>query len=296
MARVCVTGYVPPPSFKGAKSFLENLSRNQISGEYFFLSEHREYGFGDKNLLGHPPELNAAVMEKKTPRLSNLVFLSCLRVASQRGYTHMLYIESDCRFKGNGWDAIMFEEFFSLPFPALAGGSVTAHSMINGGGEFYRRFSQYFKEKQKNLPLPVFGIQALNVPGAAECFKDGEAQVIAPGDSRAVLRNVKPSLYPNGAIGIYDIAMCREIFGMNPDGSWKKDYNGMMVVSWPAWDYVIGMALYDKFGSDVFDVVAHLETCWSSYGDSLSTEAERLQMLRDGVCRGVHQVKGEIAE
>jgi hypothetical protein len=301
VSKTVVCGYVPGPQFKGSTAFMENISRNKIVGDYFFMSDHHAYGFSGAQ-LAYPPELHEAVLARKqekgttAPCISNLVFIFCLARASREGYTHMLYVESDCRFKGNGWDAIMFEEFFSQPFPALAGGSVTAHSMINGGGEFYRRFTQYFKEKQKNLPLPVFGIQVASFRDAKNAFQEGAPQIISPGDFRAELFPIKPSIYPNGAIGIYDVGMLREIFGMNPDGTFKPDYNAVKVVSWPAWDYMIGIALYERFGLEVFDVVAHLETCWSSYGDSLTTEDERLQMLRSGVVRGIHQVKSEVAE
>jgi hypothetical protein len=299
VSKTVTCGYIPGPHFKGATAFLENVQRNKIVGDYFFMSDHRDYRFEDQhpgNWIMQPLEMFVAVLERKIPRISNLAFIYCLQAATRRGYTHMLYVESDCRFKGNGWDAIMFEEFFSQPFPALAGGSVTAHSMINGGGEFYRRFTKYFKEKQKNLPMPVFGIQVASFMKAKDAFQDGAPQIISPGDFRAELFPIKPSIYPNGAIGIYDVGMLREIFGMNPDGTFKPDYNAVKVVSWPAWDYMIGIALYERFGLDVFEVVAHLETCFSSYGDSLTTEDERLQMLRNGVVRGIHQYKGELVE
>jgi hypothetical protein len=297
--RPVTVGYIPPPSFTGASSFIENIQKNKISGDHFFMSDYVQYGFPIENCLRVSPEAHDGIRGannegQRRVRISNLVFLICLSQAARRGYTHMLYVESDCRFKGNGWDQVMFEEYFNLPFPAIAAGSVVAHSMINGGGQFYRRFTEYFRENSKGHLLPTFGIPTTTFMWRE--FMPGQPNIVPPGDMREGFRNLKPSLYPNGAIAIYDVAWLCEIFHLKPDGTFKGDHHAVEIVQWPAWDHVIGMALYDRFGADVFEVVAHLQTAWSSYGDVLSTEEERLQMLRDRKVKGVHQVKGEIAE
>jgi hypothetical protein len=41
--------------------------------------------------------------------------------------------------------------------------------------------------------------------------------------------------------------------------------------------------------------VGHMDSVWSSYGDSVSTEEERVKALRDGDCVAIHQTKSEVA-
>lgn len=282
--RVATVGYIPPPHFKGAKSFLENYSRNKPASEVILYSDHNEYGF--RGILN--PE-NIAGRHDNKWAMNNAIFCMGLRFALQAGVTHMLYVESDCRFGCPGWDAIIFEEYFNLKFPPVAAGSLVAHSCVNGGGAFYERFYDFIGRNRRSgeFAIPIYGI-----PNAVPNQFPAQSPNITPPGSPD--KRFKPAVYPNGALGVYDTLWLAEIFGLKPDGTFKDGHSMMTVTSMLAWDHEIGMALYDRFGVQMFDVIAHMNSMFSSYGDRLTTEAERLQLLRDKKATAVHQVKSEI--
>jgi hypothetical protein len=57
-----------------------------------------------------------------------------------------------------------------------------------------------------------------------------------------------------------------------------------------AWDVELGVRIWERFGADSYSVIANLQSVFSGYSDSITTEEERLAMLRNGR-RLVHQVK-----
>jgi hypothetical protein len=292
MSRTAVVAYIPPPSFKGVNSFLENLSRNRPSGELYLYSDHTPHNF---NMIA-PPDMVVGKADNPRWAVNNAIFITGLRLAAMNGFTHMLYVETDCRFKGHGWDAMIFEEYFSLPFPAIAAGSLVSHSCTNGGMEFYRRFEQAIGENRRNreFPIPIYGIPSGHgeQPGV---FPPPAGTVVSPGDPR---RAYKPAFYPNGALGVYDVLWLCALFGLKHDGKWQEGRSLMDFTCKEAyaWDHEIGIRLYDHFGVDVFDVVAHMKTQYSGFGNILNTEAQRLQWLREGRCFAMHQCKSEISE
>lgn len=254
MIRPAVIGYVPPPKYPGAQAFLSNITKFKSSCELFLYSDWKDYGFH--------PILNPEGIEGRADNpkwaVNNAIFIMGLRLAAMRGFTHILYVESDCRVGCQGWDGVVFDEYFKLPFPAIAAGSIVAHGCVNGGGSFYKRFLKFVVSNAgKRHPTPIYGI--------ATDPKFGNEHV-PPGhpDDR-----FKPAVFPNGALGVYDMAWMCEIFHLKPDGTFKEGKNMVDAVLQPAWDVVIGRRLYDRFGADVFDVVAHLDSVYSGFGNQI---------------------------
>jgi hypothetical protein len=60
------------------------------------------------------------------------------------------------------------------------------------------------------------------------------------------------------------------------------------------WDLELGVRIWKQFGVEAYDMVANLKTVFSSYGNVITTEAERIAMLQDGSRRLVHQVKSDV--
>jgi hypothetical protein len=56
----------------------------------------------------------------------------------------------------------------------------------------------------------------------------------------------------------------------------------------------IGGRLWKVFAEDTFDFLGHLDTIYSGYGDILTTEEERMNLLRSGKVVAVHQIKSDI--
>ena len=58
--------------------------------------------------------------------VNNLVFFTGLRIAANKGFTHVLILEHDCRVGTAGWDEIIWQEFLSKNPEAIMGGSLVA--------------------------------------------------------------------------------------------------------------------------------------------------------------------------
>lgn len=283
-------GYVPPPEHpklgKCAQSFVMNMEKFKPTYEVMLYSDYAPYQFRS---IVNPEGIEA---RKTNPRwaVNNAIFISGIRMAIMAGFTHVIYLEADCRVGTPGWDAVIFDEYFRLPFPAVAAGSLVSHACVNGGQVFFRRFSDMIarnrRDKSQHL-IPIYGVPC--PPEKQGQFPEGaSANIIPPGDPRV---SFKPAVYPNGALGVYDLAWMAELFGIQKDGKFKAGYSTMDVALGVAWDHVIGMRLYDRFGADLFDVVAHMDSVYSGFGDRLDTEPERLRLLTDKRAVAVHQVK-----
>lgn len=287
--RLATVGYVPPKTFPGAAVFFENVHKFKTSNDLFLYSDDHSYGVA--KLATRPEEL-AGVQEYDKWGINNAIFITGVRLAIRQGYTHMIYIESDCRVGCPGWDGIVFEEFFSLKFPVICAGSIVTHQCINGGAQFYHRFETFIGDNRRNKkahPIPIYGV---SVPDSdRHKFPANGAQIVPPGHPE---QRYKPAVYPNGALGVYDLQWLGELFHIKPDGSFKDGHHLIEMIQEVAWDHALGRRLYDRFGSQVFDVVAHLDSVYSSYGNRLETEDERLQMVRSGRIVATHQVKSAI--
>jgi hypothetical protein len=281
-----IFGYCPPPHFKGAKAFVDNIMKFRPKNELFLFSDHGDYQF-------HPCA-NPEEMRHHNPRcgISNSLFILAIRYAIRREFTHMLYLEADCRVGVDGWDEAMFAEFFSFKFPKIAAGSLVSHSGTNGGFAYYKRWTEFMRENlAKKHVIPVYGIPVMAGIAHRE-FGPEAGLIVKPGDART---KYKPVVYPNGALGIYDVNWMAELFGIKKDGTFKDNVHMIGHVQASAWDHMIGVHLYDRFGADALDMVGHMDSIWSSYGDSVSTEEERVKALRDGDCVAIHQTKSEVA-
>lgn len=281
--RVASIGYVPPPRFPNAEVFLENLNKFKPTHELFLYSDHKDYNVHPLNC---PPEeiVRGGILEKN-PRwaINNVVFGAGIRLAAKCGFTHIIYLEIDCRVGCAGWDSIIFEEYFNLPFPAVAAGSLNAQAMVNGGGRYFEAFRRFYAEqvRTKRHAIPIYGVPV--PPEKAE-------EYVAPGDSD---NRFKPTIYANGALGVYDVAWMCELFKLQGDGSFQDGHNIVNDFAlMPAWDYRMGHLMYDRFGADIFDgPIAHLDSVYSGYANRLNTESERMRMLLDRKAVAVHQVK-----
>lgn len=261
--KLAVLSYIAPPTFQGADTgvFLDNLKRNPPNNPLVTYSDHDWPDLTIK-LKGSPEVLKGAKDKKGLPNkwaVNNFVFFTGLRIAVRNGYSHILYLEADCRVKGKGWDDILFEEYFSHPRALACAGSLVCYNPCNSGPLGFARWNQLVSRNiYKNFPIPTYGWKACS---------DGSGS----------------SVFPNGAGTIMDIAWMQNLFDLENSGGLAAELF--------AWDFAIGERLWEKMGPDAYLCVAHLEKMYSSYGDELTKEHERMQMLHDGRAVLVHQVK-----
>lgn len=259
--KVCSITYLPPPTFGNSPSFLENLIRYPTLSPLVCFSDH-DYGLDVIRLKASPE----AAKDGANPfAVNNACFFTALRIADRQGYDYFCYLESDCRVGKPRWDAALFDEFFDDPRPLICGGSMVVYNPANSGPVGWQKWCELCNRHngdEKNRAIPTYGWK-----GAAD----------ASGSC----------VFVNGALGVYSVAWLKQLF---PEV--LKDGQTLIEAqrSKP-WDLQIGLNIWEKFGVESYEVVGHMTSIFSSYGDVLTTEAQRVQWLREGRYVAVHQVK-----
>lgn len=276
MMNLATLAYVPPPNFGCAKAFLINILKYKTRSKLILYSDHpyTEDAFL-KNPNGKPVTVNPdftphaarfnELGQKRPAAISNMVFHTGIRLADMLKITHFIYLESDCRIKGDYWDEQIWEEYFTLPFPPVIAGTMTCFNTVNGGLDYYRRWQKKMLEifPRSKFPVTIYGAPPIKI------------------DER------KPSVFVNGACGVYITDWLKQFFDLK---------NLIETAQGKAWDYLIGEKLYNLFRADALDLVAHLETVYSGFDNDLTTEETRLDWLREGKAVAIHQVKSNIVE
>src|SRR5688572_21289200 len=260
----CVLAYCPPPDIRGAKSFLHNMSAWRTRHPLILFSDH-DYGPAVKRINASPEFIrNQAKYPNGQPNkwaINNLVFLTGLRVILEAGFTHFLYAEADCRVNDHEWDGLIFDEFQRRNPEAIVAGTIAGYNVCNKNIAFSRAWNEFIQaQKGSRFPITSYGGN-----GSAEAHE--------------------PAVFPNGALGIYDIEWLKRQYGTEKTVRTASEMT--------AFDYDIGRRLVREFGTDVFNYVLHMETVYSSYGDVQTTEAERRDMLTTRKVVAVHQIKSE---
>lgn len=254
--------YLPGPSFNGAKEFYANIRAWRTRHPLILFSEHK---WDDETiLLKASPEI-LGDSERRHAK-SNLVWLTTLRILRGKEFTHMLYLEQDCRVAQHEWDGIVFNEAFKDSIPQIAG-SVVCHSMCTVSMDWTRRWTNFIADHRRaRFPIPCIG-------------------------GTGVAEYNEPCMFVNGALGIYDLQLMLKFFAPQlEDGKTSQ-----AAVEMPAWDVAIGRMMHDTYKEDIFDGrIRHLDSVYSGYGNVQTTEAERLEWLVTGHCCAVHQVKAPV--
>lgn len=278
--RTCAIAYLPSqndPRFPTA-AFLQNLRENPPAGEILLFSDHPQpntpYPVISMVQPFDRPELKQARIVKpgtnetveNRAATNNLVFLAAVRIVEKQGFTHFLYLEADLRVKNHAsgkWDERLFKEFFSYPRHLLLAGSIVSYNPYNYTLKAALRFEQFLEESKqlgRKNPIPSYGW-------------------LSAADGKGF------NTFANGAGGIYSVA------GINlllPERLNEPDTKVAKSI-W-AWDFHLGLRLFEKFKTDVYDIIAYLPSLYSGFGNVLNSEADRLRMLEDGMA-AVHQIK-----
>jgi hypothetical protein len=261
-----ILAYVAPRGLANADAFFANI-RN-------FPTKHELVIYSDNDYSKEWPgmtKLNGTVEVAKTDTnrmaVNNLVFFTGLRIAANRGFTHVLILEHDCRVGVAGWDEIIWQEFLSKNPEAIMGGSLVVFNPCS----FSRKGAELFEElligtkPKRFLPLSVFGP---NPPGWKRIS----------------------CVFPNGCFAIYRMDWLLKTF---PEITGTPEQYIGLSMKLKTWDYAIGFRLWQEFNEDTYGKVVHLDSAYSGYGNILSTEEERKQWVSEGKIVGVHQIKSD---
>jgi len=202
--------------------------------------------------------------------LNNVAFFTGLRVAYRQGITHVIYLEADCRVGCDDWDAKIFDAHFKHPRHVVCTGSAVCYNPCNAGTAAMQRWCEFIgthNKGRKNFPIPTYGWKSA-ADGGGSC------------------------VFVNGAGGSYDVAWLLRWFGHILNATDGSGIRKLSEASF-AWDFQIGLNLWVDFGIAAYDMIQHTDVIYSSYGDVLSTPADRMKMLRDGKVALIHQIKGD---
>lgn len=279
----CIIGYVPPPTYGFPAAFITNLQRFATKYPLVLFSDHADQYAAAKVPLPMIPILNPEQQkgatykhgEKNGWSVNNIIFLTALRIAQRGGYSHILYLEEDCRVNQHNWDAVMFDEFVAKSGEQrdeCVGGSVVCFGPYN-----YTRLAAIKWEAlvarnvKRNFPIPTYG-------------------------SGGSLEEFEPIVLVNGALGIYPMDLMEKLFDLNNTAATAAEIT--------AWDFAIGQRMWKIWKEATFDHVLLIESSFSTYGNRLTTELERQAMLTTGLDIGdgrvmkvvaAHQFKSEWA-
>lgn len=263
-----VVAYVPPPRFGHPAQFLKNLAKFKPANELILYSDHDYHG-----LRGIPdPE---SIKSAHRFAVNNLIFFHGLRLAIQAKLDYMLYVEADSRVGVEGWDKVMFDEFFEdkfqsrVPDEPLLGGSIVCYNPYNGGRQSAEAFTEFVVNENgpDNYRKPV----AVRVPVPPIYGHKGAAD------------STGSAVFPNGSLGIYSIELLKELFGKNEIVKLAQESF--------AWDMEIGKRFWKKYEWYSYRLVKNLKSVYSSYGEEITTEKERQDMLVSGQVVATHQIK-----
>lgn len=264
--KLAVIAYVSPPSHGQPQVFMDNLKKFPTKHPLILFSDHNWDWPGLIKLKGSPETVKK--LSREPWAVNNMVFFTAMRVAVGNGVTHALYVESDSRVGCPGWDDIMFSEYFGLCKPAICGGSMVVYNPCNAGALAAQRWGEICgPQGTRNrpiityLPVPTYGHKSA-ADGSGSC------------------------VFVNGSLGIYDMAWITKLFNL-------AQSDQVAVQSQP-WDMEIGHRIWAMFGPDSYFLVHHLHSVYSSFGNVLTTEIERLEMVRSGKVVATHQVKSDL--
>ena len=244
--------YLPPNRLKGVKSYKENLKQ--------FKLRHRLICFSDCDVSNGTFKIdNPETCKGHENRLAviNCLFLQGLNIAIRQKVDFMLWMEADCRVKGDEWDGVLFDEFLAQPNALICGSPVI------------RNLDETSKLNQDKAHALATKFQDATKIGV----------VLQHGDQLGFM------LHTNGAIGIYSTALLAKIFPEreNPLENAHK---------LKAWDLDIGIRL-PKLGYDPFTVFGLLTKSYSGWQNQVLEGRKRKWLITKHGFVAVHQIKEE---
>lgn len=256
---IAAIAHLPAPSERlHTDEFWGNMERNMPRCPIITFSDH--YPLATIQVKPFP--------QRKDPfYLQNLAFLTAARIAVKRELDWFIYLEVDCRVRA-GWDEKLVENISAVSqrIQIDTAGTQFVRNPCNGGYEAWRKFLREFANK--------YSMPAWQLP---RCYGN---KGMADGSGSAVC--------VMGALGCYRVAALAELFPEIKDGSTIA-----LAGKIKAFDVEIGERLWAKHGAGAYDRVLHLRSVFSTYGNVLTTEQERIHMLKDGEVFAIHQVKSK---
>lgn len=263
-AKICVMCYLPPRSYPGFRSFIQNISDAKPSLPVLWYSDEptensEGMNIGDVIKVAGTSQLDGfrnLVAYKSI--IAAHYFFEGIRLASSMGYDYAINLEADCRVSA-GWDVKIIEEFSQWPWPAAFAGSPMIWRKSRSGEAVERSIDEYIKDHKIANPPSIIS-------------DDG---------------NGGASLYPNGALAVYDVQQVLRIFRR-----YKKDWNQTMTAVAP-YDAEIGRNAIISWAHNATRFVCPLPSVHSTYATDITGDEARMNLLKAGKVVAVHPIKSD---
>lgn len=253
--RYGVIAYVPPPGVGHSDVFLKHIEEYPPKNRLFILSDHewpRSFRIPD-------PTKNW----KNSDRIASTVFLHALRFAQRKGLTHFVYLETDCRVKGDDWDVKLFDEFVSGK-KLIAGGNMGVCSVQNGDRQFKQQFESLAKKHGCN---------------------DTRHKVHKTAILTHKFPNPVPIPFVNGAVGIYSVAQLEKLF---PEETPEQAVENGFTVQ----DRSIAERALTVFSpTETLSRFKHIPQIMATAGEQIYPFTTRINTLNRGNVTCVHPIK-----
>lgn len=257
--------YLPPPGIGPTEAFLANIATNPPRYPIYFYSDwdwEIPKSVQGEYVRVHSPECSKTGNVWTVPKMA---FMLGIKTAVQAGLDYFINLEVDCRVRGVHWDDEIMTEFKRVP-DAVCGGTMYVMNGYNDSAEWTKSLMEW--TAQHLCPAKPFpNILFFGHSGCAEW--------------RPV------TVYPNGAFTVMQTQAAMQCF------NGLKDM-GNIAINGTAYDMTVGFGLKSLYGKRMLKLMVPLTKVFSYYGNLLFNEPERLQLLNDGACCGVHQVKANI--
>lgn len=176
--------------------------------------------------------------------------------------------------------------------PALMGGSLVCYNPYNAGqraaGHFERLVTKY--NTRKNFPVagrvkfdPFLASDYNSQNVTEDGLSNRHPHYVKAFGWKGSNDGSGSCVFPNGSLSIFKVDFLKSLLG-------KVSVVKAATDSSP-WDMEVGKRAWEMLGDSVYNFCAQLTCSYSSYGNVISTEEERLELLRSGRVVAVHQIK-----
>ena len=245
--------YVPNIPRLFPDSFLRNMRAYKTEYPVIFYSCSKQEGM---ELIPDPTPIKSS---KNKVAIHNLVFLAGLKIAQDKGIKRFLYMELDTRVGCDYWDKLMFDEAEQHRDMFVAG--TPACYNYKAMTPAHRAYTDEYLSNFKNES----SFEVAHFP----------AKTIRP----------LGCVFIMGSGAIYNCDVMSDLFmGYERDAQNKASKT-------PAFDLFIGLRCVQLFGVKAANKLPYLTKSFSTYSNKLTTEKERIEMLKSGRAALIHQVK-----
>ena len=178
-----------------------------------------------------------------------------LQLAIAQGLDEFMFVETDCGFTCDRWDASAWKEWDGMP-RALCGGTPMVHNVLDKP-EWMEALAPWNARLWERFGYGV-GIQGTS--------------------------GGPPALFPNGALAIYRTANIRLCFERSLKDTRKEFEDGV------AWDLRYGFWLCENYGYDLVNRICAFSSMYSSCSYLPTSPEYRMEMWKKRKLAAIHNI------